>query len=128
MKALTVRQPYADAIMREWKRFEIRTRRTTYRGEFVIHAAKVVDTTNIALEIIYTQAGVNRASLAYGCGLGVARIVDCVPYSDLTLGKRERVLCPPVGVWAWQVQVLEVWDTPVPAKGALGFWKWKDVA
>lgn len=124
VKALTVRQPYADAIMRQWKRYEIRTQRTKYRGEFVVHSAKVRIPTNVALEIIYAQAGVSLDSLAYGCGLGVARVVDCVPYSELVLSDRERVLCPPWGLWAYALEVVEVWETPVPAKGQLGFWRW----
>ena len=40
MKALTICQPYAGAILDGRKRVENRTFRTEYRGELIIHAGK----------------------------------------------------------------------------------------
>jgi hypothetical protein len=43
IKALTIRQPWAELILRGRKPFELRTWRTKYRGPLVIHAAAKVD-------------------------------------------------------------------------------------
>ena len=40
MKALSIRQPWAHAILTAGKRIENRTWSTPFRGEFLIHAAK----------------------------------------------------------------------------------------
>lgn len=40
MKALSIRQPWAHAILFAGKRIENRTWSTPFRGEFLIHAAK----------------------------------------------------------------------------------------
>lgn len=40
MKALSVRQPWAWAILFAGKRIENRTRSTNFRGEFLLHASK----------------------------------------------------------------------------------------
>ena len=44
MKALTMRQPRAELILRGRKPFELRTWRIKYRGLLVIHAAAKMDT------------------------------------------------------------------------------------
>jgi ASCH domain len=43
IKALTIRQPWAELILRGRKPFELRSWRTKYRGPLVIHAAAKVD-------------------------------------------------------------------------------------
>ena len=43
MKALTIRQPWADAIVHGTKRTENRTWKTTHRGPVLIHAGVAYD-------------------------------------------------------------------------------------
>jgi hypothetical protein len=43
MKALTVKQPWAWAIVMGYKDVENRSRRTNHRGPLLIHAAKQMD-------------------------------------------------------------------------------------
>ncbi len=42
IKALSLRQPYAELVVIGKKSIELRTWSTKYRGEFLIHAAKTV--------------------------------------------------------------------------------------
>lgn len=43
MKVLTIKQPFATLIAEGIKKYEFRTWRTHFRGEFLIHAGKGVD-------------------------------------------------------------------------------------
>ena len=40
MKALSIKQPWAHAIVMRWKDVENRSRRTSHRGWFAVHASK----------------------------------------------------------------------------------------
>lgn len=131
MKALTIKQPYADAIFKGWKPYEIRTRRTHFRGEFVVHAGAKLDKYSCqiqAIAITLLNANTNPYLLPTGAGIGIARIADCVPVASIDrLPYPARAFCPTnYGDWAWQLEVVEQWDTPIPAKGKLGFWEWID--
>ena len=86
MKALSIRQPWADAIIWHGKDVENRSWRTDFRGPVLIHAAKawgpqeradlafVEDMTATKLE------DVDRPLL--GGIIGQAEIVDCVEEMD----------------------------------------------
>ncbi len=43
MKVLTIKQPYASLIVAGIKKYEFRTWKTNFRGDFLIHAGKGVD-------------------------------------------------------------------------------------
>lgn len=43
MKALSLKQPYAELILQGKKKIELRTWNTKFRGEFLIHASKILD-------------------------------------------------------------------------------------
>ena len=51
MKALTVRQPWAWAIVHAGKRIENRTRRTNFRGRFYIHAGLAVPDWQVLMDV-----------------------------------------------------------------------------
>lgn len=42
MKVLTIKQPFATLIIEGYKEYEFRTWKTKFRGEFLIHAGKVL--------------------------------------------------------------------------------------
>lgn len=65
MLALTIRQPWADQVIRGEKKIENRTRRLHYRGPLLIHAAKI--------------PGEPCDGLALGCIVGLVEAVGCVP-------------------------------------------------
>lgn len=94
MKALAIKQPWAEAIVRGWKDVENRSWRTDYRGPVLIHASKAfdVDEAYAYLDVV-ERTGIGREDreppLTMGdarsrCGgiIGVAEIVDCVSSSE----------------------------------------------
>ncbi len=43
MKALSIKQPFAELILQGRKKIELRKWNTNFRGEFLIHASKTTD-------------------------------------------------------------------------------------
>ncbi len=87
MKALSVRQPWASAIIRLGKDVENRLWRTPYRGPLLIHAGKARNNRreeNSALQSVAEYAGVDVdwtkffRELRFGGIIGRARLADCV--------------------------------------------------
>ncbi len=86
VKALTIRQPWAELILRGRKPFELRSWRTNYRGLLVIHAAMKVDAAKAR------RLGLDPEKFATGAFVGVAILSDSRPYTreDARLLKRRR--------------------------------------
>lgn len=120
MKALTVRQPWAWAIMHAGKDVENRTWRPPsglLEERFVVHAAKTIDHGAPAfIDAVdpgrLTIAGaflgtvlLDDAHLATSCG-GLCSIWAGPP----TTGKE----------WHWELADAEPWPEPVPGVGQLG--------
>jgi ASCH domain len=109
MTALTVRQPWADAIAHQTKRVENRTWKTAYRGPVLIHAGAALD----PHAVIYGPRPDVRSAV-----LAVAHITDC-HYSD------DGQCCGPWGqerVYHWELADVHALREPVPVKGRLGLW------
>lgn len=116
MKALTVRQPWADAIAQPSrsfigpKRIENRTRQTHYRGPFLLHAGLSED----------RAAAIPRGAGwpdARGAVIAVAEITGC--------HRSDGRCCPEWGfdgVWHWELADVQTLLRPVPALGRLGLW------
>lgn len=97
MKAISIRQPWAFAIVMGWKGIENRDKRWAVRGPVWIHAGKV-EAEDAAREAAFRlMAGHTGRSVdelmreyrlmgdgaaARGGIVGSAEIVDCVSYSD----------------------------------------------
>jgi len=86
LKALTIRQPWAELILRGRKPFELRSWRTKYRGLLVIHAAAKVDAWDAR------HFGLDPAKLVTSAFVGFAILSDVRPYTraDARLLKRRR--------------------------------------
>jgi len=86
LKALTIRQPWAELILRGRKPFELRSWRTKYRGPLVIHAAAKVDAWDAR------QFGLDPEKLTTGAFVGFAILSDVRPYTraDARLLKKRR--------------------------------------
>lgn len=103
MRALTVRQPYADAIAHGAKPVENRTKPLPpkYAGvPVLLHAAKDPHVTGI------TAVDLAQSTDATWC---------CRPWGQVPT----RI--QPV-VWHWEIDQVILLDQNVPATGALGFW------
>lgn len=85
MKALTVKQPWAWAIIHGGKDVENRTQNFTYRGPLAIHAAKVDDDGGYgdARMLLLVRREVSplsrllRGALSRGAVIGVVDVVGC---------------------------------------------------
>jgi len=86
IRALTVRQPWAELILRGRKPFELRSWKTKYRGPLLIHAAARIEA-EFAREL-----GLNPEKLQTRAFVGVALLTDVRPYSrkDSRLLKKNR--------------------------------------
>ena len=124
MKAFTVYQPYAYAIVAGLKGYETRPRRTHIRGRVAVHAAKGnPQFVTLAVDMALPET----MKLHYGAVLGTVEIVDCVPVDDLIgkLSERERVLGDYTpGRFAWVLKNPVMFDRPIPARGFQGWWNW----
>lgn len=114
MKALTVRQPWADAIVQpgdDPKRTENRTRRTTYRGPLLIHSALTEDRNALPAEMVAGWPDVR------GHVLAVVELVGCHRAEGRCCGRWGFADC-----WHWELADVRPLPVPVPAKGQLGLW------
>jgi hypothetical protein len=120
MKALSVRAPWWYAILHLGKDIENRDWHTNFRGVVMLHAGKHWKQSEIEsdFEDIRIMAGQKDLTLpsdilgGCGCIVGSVEIVDCVNDSDSPwfMGEYGFVLRHPIA-----------YRTPIPFKGALGF-------
>ena len=102
MKALSVRQPFANLIADGSKTIEVRSRRTEYRGPLLIVSAK------------------RPAVTPAGCALAVVNLVDCRPMTEAdepaAMSKRKP------DTWAWVLTDVRRIE-PQPVRGQLGLFE-----
>ncbi len=122
MKALSVRQPWAQWIANGEKTVEVRSRPTHHRGTLVICSS--------AQPSPDFRDSVREHGLPLGRLVCVVNVVDCVPMTEehfdaaCFLWDDLRVL-PEDGAWAWILADARVIE-PVPQKGKLNLWKVDD--
>jgi ASCH domain-containing protein len=114
IKALSVRQPWAWAIVAGVKTIENRSRRTSYRGKLLIHAG--VSKSDLGEEGDRMLGLPSYDKLTYGAIVGVAELVDCVPV--------EQVAGQPFaeGPYCWLMVNARPLAVPYPCRGALSLW------
>lgn len=81
MKALSIMQPWAYAILHLGKDIENRTWRTHYRGPLLVHAGKKIDTA--AVERLTDIGFTLPRRFDRGGIVGEIELVDCVPEESL---------------------------------------------
>lgn len=106
-RALSVRQPWAQAIVHLGKDVENRPWRTHYRGRILIQAALKIEREE-ALKL-----KLDPDELPTGAILGSVEIVDCIRNSKSKWTSR--------GQWHWILKNPRYLAKPIPFKGALGF-------
>lgn len=134
MKAITIHQPYASLIMAGVKRYETRSRNTRIRGRIAIHAGskdpyqvlkELPDDVREKIIGIQKASGINQ--LPMGAIIGTVELVNVVPVENLWgkttpeeiyLGDFTR------GRYAYVLREPDIFDEPIPAKGAQGWWTW----
>lgn len=110
MKALSLKQPWANMIAEGLKTIETRTWSTPYRGPLLIVSSKTPD--------LRALAGSPASKFGpYGCAIAVATLVDCRPMDP---GDEDDAKCAWYeGAMAWVLKdVVRV--KPFPVRGRLG--------
>ena len=128
MKALSLLQPWASAIMVGLKTYETRSWYTLYQGRIAIHASKGFPMENrlFAAELS-TQGYRLPDALPLGAVLGTARLVNVQRVEDVEpfIGRVERLFGDySGGRFAWLLEDIEIFEEPIPARGRLGLWEW----
>lgn len=118
MKALSLRQPWAELILQGRKTIETRTWRTAHRGLFAIHAAWKVDGDAASLY------GFDPESLVSGALVGTAEIVDMIEFDDESWAAlRDQHLVPDTaheGRVGWRLANVRRLVEPIPLRGLPG--------
>lgn len=107
IKALSIRQPWVQRIFFNGKPVENRSWATDYRGDVLIHASSVFD--GKAAEKRSFQ--IDHPHAPFGALVGIVEITDCVTEMD------SEWFFGPYGFVMTNKRLI----TPIPCKGALGF-------
>lgn len=120
--ALSLRQPWAELIVRGEKTIETRKWSTNFRGEFYIHASKTIDIRACK------EFAIDPDSLVTGALVGKAHVVDVVEYHShkhfIQDDKCHRCgfygfAKPRYGFLLKNVKKI----TPIETRGSLGFFR-----
>lgn len=122
LKAITIWQPYAQAIALGLKRYETRSWATKYRGRIAIHASK--KTLTKQSKVLAKKYGIDDCPL--GKVLLVADLTDCIlmtqefikeqKQSELDFGDWQ------IGRYAWKLENIRLLDEPIEITGKQGLW------
>lgn len=138
MKALSIRQPWLDAILYGGKRIENRAawKGSSFRGRLLLHAAKgMTDDEYGGVMAFLTARGIewrpDHSKLARGALVGAASVIDVIMPGGLTYARRFEDRKPHplrddpwyMGEFALVLDHVKVFDTPIAYKGALGFFE-----
>lgn len=151
MKALTLWQPWATLVAMEAKRIETRIWSTRHRGELAIHAAANIpakylgasaqtETFRDELSDLFCvrrdrddRAGKHVNDILRGLPKGkvvcIVRLREVERISEMLcveLCERERLFGNyEIGRYAWHLEMLDVIEPPIPAKGNQMLWNWE---
>ncbi len=121
VRALTIRQPWAWAVIYGGKDVENRRWRTAYRGPLLIHAGKNADPDPEATaRVLWTMAdpeafGQPRAALrAREAIVGFVHLADVLTDSPSPWATAGR--------YHWALEFPEPIDPPIPCRGRPGLW------
>jgi len=151
MKALTIWQPWATLLASGKKHIETRSRKISYRGEILLHAAKKPYIDGITMMDLETRNLLKKAlilpaikvesdwteytkKLPSGVIVGKTMLTDC-KYIDQEYADFIKNVCPAEyafgdftpGRYAWVMEDPVLFDNPIPASGSQGLWNWEGV-
>ena len=119
MKALSIKQPYADLIARGIKDVENRSWWTATRERFYIHAGLKFDQSgydNLHEEGLRPR----KEDYDFGAIIGEADITDCRFRKPMQLGHSPW---HDVGCWGFILSNPLLYDKPISCRGQLGFFE-----
>ena len=129
LPAITLYQPWATWIMREWKTIETRTHNRfacLNKKTILIHAGLTTDKSDIVVRNTYLTAEQfmqDPDEIVNGCILGSAYVYD---YSELNIIHSQSSLIDcslnsPLRYGLFLEQV-KIFDEPIPVSGGMGIW------
>ena len=128
MKVLSIKEPFDTLIKDGVKRYETRSWKTNYRGEIYIHASIGLSTSlNKEKGMFYLKSDIKPGYILCRCNL-----VDCILMDEDFINYIETETTEKdygdyrLGRYAWELEVLEVLETPILAKGRLGIWNYEN--
>jgi hypothetical protein len=141
MKALSIKQPWADLIASGAKDIENRSWRTHFRGRVYIHAsAKMADYVFTSEQVkILVKSRLSKHDLTFSAIIGEVDIVDCVINHQSIWAEHMRYFtCEETGInilykgqdyiWNWVLANPVKYDQPIMnVKGSLGFWNYESL-
>ena len=121
MKALSIKEPWANLIINGYKEYEFRSFNIKYRGKILIHAS---------LKPASNINDFKNLNLNYQPGfiIGEAYIDDSLMVTpklkEELKTKNPLVYSSIKGKYAWHLTNIKKYSHPIPAKGALNFWNY----
>ena len=117
MKALSLKQPFAELIVSGRKKIELRKWNTKFRGEFLIHASKTPD--------VNSMKNFGFDKLPTGCIVGKATLREVKIYSNENEINKDKNLHLASADWGKYGFILENAEriNEIPCKGKLNFWE-----
>lgn len=126
MKVISIKEPFASLIKDGVKIYETRSWKTNYRGEIYIHASKTISTSdNKENALKFLKSDINPGYILCKC-----RLVDCIEMNEEFISYINNETTEyfydyyALGRYAWQLELIEVLETPIKAKGQLGIWNY----
>jgi hypothetical protein len=103
MKALSLRQPWANLIANGLKTIETRKWKTNYRGDLVICSSK------------------NPNIFPAGYAICIVEVYDCIPM----IKEHEEKACIKIypNAWSWFIRNVRLINPMFPVKGKLSFFE-----
>lgn len=120
MKALSLKQPFAELILQGKKKIELRRWNTKFRGKFLIHASKIPDSKSMK--------NFGFSNLPCGFIVGSAELVEVKKYTNKNEHRKDKDKHLADSSWGNYGFVLK---NPrriksIPAKGKLNFWEFNE--
>jgi len=121
MKALSIRQPWAELIIRGIKDVENRSWSTNHRGPLAIHAARTFDLNlddqeeRKEYEYLRDEYGIDKDALAYGALVGTVEVIEVT--------KQAKSKWHIQGNWGWYLKNQSRLEKPVPMRGMPGLFE-----
>jgi hypothetical protein len=114
--AISIRQPWAELILRGDKTIEIRTWTDSYRGDLYLHTGKSADE--------YKIFEFDIPDLFRGGYVGIIELAAIIPFTPERWGQwSEKHLSKSSyksGTYAWVIRKVRRFTSPIPAPGKLG--------
>lgn len=124
MKAISVRQPWADLIVQGKKKMELRTWKVTYRGPLAIHASQTVEREECVAH------GLDPDMITNGGFVGIVDLVDIVPLDEKTFRASKNEHLSPGGfnapLFGWRLVNPRLLAHPQPGRGKMGLFNVPD--